>query len=234
MADPELDQRQSGAGDPFVNVAVRRPRPVPAPRWKRILKTGLRGVGAAILLAAGTVWTIRQQHPTYLKPGQLLHLPAAVVTAQPPKPGFAPSTVGAKWAYSTMGWRHVTTVGLGISFGWQGVGGFATQFTQLGGKIDKVLWPPLTAADYSPYVSAIPKNTQAVYAETVGSGSIAFTMSTWEAASRMLSIRLPPGVNGGGVPKFWMKQDRQVSTGSRRQWMKTAWGNRAASKPRYR
>ena len=28
--------------------------------------------------------------------------------------GFAPSTVGAKWAYSTMGWRHVTTVGLGI------------------------------------------------------------------------------------------------------------------------
>jgi hypothetical protein len=84
MADPEIDQRQSGAGDPFVNVAVRRPRPVPVPRWKKILKTGLRGVGAAILLAAGTVWTIRQQHPTYLKPGQLLHLPAAVVTAQPP------------------------------------------------------------------------------------------------------------------------------------------------------
>jgi branched-chain amino acid transport system substrate-binding protein len=54
-------------------------------------------------------------------------------------------------------------------------GGFIKQFTLLGGKIDKVLWPPLTAADYSPYVSAIPKNTQAVYAETVGSGSIAFT-----------------------------------------------------------
>jgi hypothetical protein len=84
MADPELDQRQSGAGDPFMNVALRRPRPVSAPRWKRILRTGVRGVGAAVLLAAGTVWTIRQQHPTYLKPGQLLHLPAAIVTAQPP------------------------------------------------------------------------------------------------------------------------------------------------------
>jgi hypothetical protein len=84
MADPELDQRQSGAGDPFVNVAVRQPRPLPAPRWKRILKTGLRGLGAAILLVAGTVWTIRQQHPAYLQPGQLLHLPAAIVTAQAP------------------------------------------------------------------------------------------------------------------------------------------------------
>lgn len=96
MADPELDQRQSGTGDPFVNVAVRRPRPVPAPRWKRILKNGLRGVGAAILLAAGTVWTIRQQHPTYLKPGQLLHLPAAVVTAQAPgTEPYAPPTDSA-------------------------------------------------------------------------------------------------------------------------------------------
>jgi hypothetical protein len=84
MADPEFDQRQSGAGSPFVNVAVRQPRPLPEPRWKRILKTGLRAVGAAVLLAAGTVWTIRQQHPTYLKPGQLLHLPAAIVTAQAP------------------------------------------------------------------------------------------------------------------------------------------------------
>jgi hypothetical protein len=97
MADPELDQRQSGAGgDPFVNVAVRQPRPVSTPRWKRILKTGLRGVGAAILLAAGTVWTIRQQHPTYLKPGQLLHLPAAIVTAQPPgTEPYSPSTDSA-------------------------------------------------------------------------------------------------------------------------------------------
>src|SRR4029077_20369222 len=43
--------------------------------------------------------------------------------------GFAPSTVGAKWAYDTMHWRHVTTVGLGISFGWQGVGGFAPPLT---------------------------------------------------------------------------------------------------------
>src|SRR5215469_2890257 len=77
--------------------------------------------------------------------------------------GFAPSTVGAKWAYNTMHWRHVTTVGLGISFGWQGVGGFATQFTQLGGKIDKMIWVPSDAVDMSSYVSSIPSSTQAVW-----------------------------------------------------------------------
>jgi len=83
MADLEFDQRQSKAGDPFTNVPVRRPVR-PEPRWKRILKAALHGVSATVLLAAGTVWTLRQQHPKFLKPGGLLQLPAAVVTAQPP------------------------------------------------------------------------------------------------------------------------------------------------------
>jgi soluble lytic murein transglycosylase-like protein len=95
MADPELEQRQSSAGDPFTNVTIRRPPQPAAPRWKRVLKAALHGVGAAVLLAAGTVWTIRQQHPQYLKPGQLL-LPAAVVTAQAPgTEGYKPPTDSA-------------------------------------------------------------------------------------------------------------------------------------------
>jgi hypothetical protein len=84
MADLEPDQRQSGAGDPFTNVAVRRPPKPPAPRWKRLLKAALHGVGAALLLAAGTVWTLRQTHPQFVKPGELLHLPPALVTAAAP------------------------------------------------------------------------------------------------------------------------------------------------------
>lgn len=83
MADLEHDQRQSGAGDPFTSVPVRRPVK-PEPRWQRILKAALHGISATILLAAGTVWTLNQQHPKFLKPGGLLKLPAAVVTAQPP------------------------------------------------------------------------------------------------------------------------------------------------------
>jgi soluble lytic murein transglycosylase-like protein len=64
-------------------VPVRRPVK-PEPQWKRIVKAVLHGVGATILLAAGTVWTLKQQHPKFVKPGSLLQLPAAVVTAQPP------------------------------------------------------------------------------------------------------------------------------------------------------
>ena len=93
MADLEEEQRQSGAGDPFTNVPVRRPVKPPAPRWVRAVKAALHGIGAAILLAAGTVWTINQQHPKFVKPGELLHLPAAVVTATAPgTEGYTPPT----------------------------------------------------------------------------------------------------------------------------------------------
>jgi len=91
--------------------------------------------------------------------------------------GFAPTTVGARWAYSTMHWRHVTTVGLGISFGWQGVGGFAEQFTKLGGKIDKMLWVPSNSVDMSSYVSSIPASTQAVFVVLSGSQAANFVNS---------------------------------------------------------
>jgi soluble lytic murein transglycosylase-like protein len=90
MPDLEHDERQSGAGDPFTNVAVRRPIKPPATRWQRILKGALHGIGAALLLAAGTVWTLRQQHPQFVNPGKLLHLPPALVTAA--APGTEPYT----------------------------------------------------------------------------------------------------------------------------------------------
>lgn len=80
MADLEIDKRQSGAGNPFTNVAVRRPVK-PVPRWHRVLRSALQGAGAVVLLAAGTVWTLRQQHPQFVKPGELLHLPPALVTS---------------------------------------------------------------------------------------------------------------------------------------------------------
>ena len=89
MADLENDNRQSGAGNPFTDVGVRRPIR-PAPRWRRLLKEVIRGLGAALLLSAGTIWTLRQQHPRFVKPGELLHLPPALVTAA--APGTEPYT----------------------------------------------------------------------------------------------------------------------------------------------
>ena len=88
--------------------------------------------------------------------------------------GFGPTTVGGRWAYDTMHWRHVTTVGLDISYGWQGVGGFAAQFTKLGGKVDKMIWVPSTSVDMSSFVSAIPASTQAVFVVLSGAQAANF------------------------------------------------------------
>jgi hypothetical protein len=83
MADLDSEQRQSGAGNVFTNVPVRRPRRSEA-RWKRVLKTGGHALGAVVLLAAGTIWTLRQTNPKYAKPGELLRLPPALITAAKP------------------------------------------------------------------------------------------------------------------------------------------------------
>jgi soluble lytic murein transglycosylase-like protein len=83
MADLDSEQRQSGAGNVFTNVPVRRPRRSEA-RWKRVLKTVGHALGAVILLAAGTIWTLRQTEPKFAKPGELLRLPPALITAAKP------------------------------------------------------------------------------------------------------------------------------------------------------
>jgi hypothetical protein len=83
MADLDIDQRQSGAGNVFTNVPVRRPRRNET-RWKRVLKTIAHALGAVILLAAGTVWTLRQTNPKFARPGEMLRLPPALITAAKP------------------------------------------------------------------------------------------------------------------------------------------------------
>ncbi len=84
------------------------------------------------------------------------------------------ATEGAKWAYDTMHWRHVTTLADGYAFGWEDAGGFIKEFTKLGGKITKAIWPPVTVADMSTYVSEIPSSTQAVFTELLGAQGVSF------------------------------------------------------------
>jgi soluble lytic murein transglycosylase-like protein len=77
-----IDRRHS-EGNQFTNVRrrhVERPRS----RWWTVAKAIAHGLAASLLLAAGTIWTLNQQHPTYVKPGELLKLPAAIVSATAP------------------------------------------------------------------------------------------------------------------------------------------------------
>jgi len=86
-----------------------------------------------------------------------------------------PALIAAKWAYEDKGYRHITVAVQDFSFGWEVAGGFKAAFTKLGGKIDKSIFVPLNATDVSSYVSQIPKDTDAVYAEMSGAFSIRFT-----------------------------------------------------------
>jgi hypothetical protein len=97
-----IDRRHS-PGNVYTNVrrrSVERPRS----RWWAVFKAVLHGVAASLLLAAGTIWTLNQQHPKYVKPGELLELPAAVVNAATPSPGeqaFRVSQVLRKYTRDT-------------------------------------------------------------------------------------------------------------------------------------
>lgn len=81
--DPDPMDRRHSEGNVFTNVRRRRVERPPG-RWWPVLKAVLHGLAASLLLAAGTIWTLNQQHPKYIKPGELLQLPAAVVNATSP------------------------------------------------------------------------------------------------------------------------------------------------------
>lgn len=86
-----------------------------------------------------------------------------------------PTLVFGKYAHDSLHYNHITTVGLDYAFGWQSVGGFAKAFTDAGGTVDKQIWIPTSASDYSSYMSQIPRNTDAVFALMAGSPSAQFT-----------------------------------------------------------
>jgi soluble lytic murein transglycosylase-like protein len=58
--------------------------PLYRPRWKQYFVAATHVVALSLLLVAGTVWTLNQQHPLFTRPASLLELPGAVIHAQTP------------------------------------------------------------------------------------------------------------------------------------------------------
>lgn len=80
MMMPDFEgERRGSNGTIFTDVPRRRNDWEPEPSWKRLLRVTLHGLGAVILLAAGTIWTLNQQKPKFINPGALLRLPAVAV-----------------------------------------------------------------------------------------------------------------------------------------------------------
>lgn len=78
------------------------------------------------------------------------------------------------FVYKKLGYKRVTIVAGDFSFGWQTAGGFLASFEKAGGVIDKLIWTPITLNDYSPVISQIPRDTDAVFVVLVGAQALRF------------------------------------------------------------
>ena len=113
-----------------------------------------------------------------------------------------------KYAYEKLGYRHVTTVAMDYAFGWQVTGGFVATFKAAGGKIDKQIWSPITAADYSPFVAQIPADTQAVFALMAGTAAVRFT----DAYSSFGLKNKIPLIGGGTLTDYSVLRSEKPDT----------------------
>ncbi len=93
-----------------------------------------------------------------------------------------------EYAAKVLAYKKVVTVGLDYAFGWETVGGFQKSFEDNGGQVIQKLWVPLNVPDYSPYLSQIKKDADAVFVVALGRWTLLFAQ---QYASSGLRGRLP-------------------------------------------
>ena len=93
-----------------------------------------------------------------------------------------------EYASKVLGYKRVVTVGLDYAFGWETVGGFHKSFEDNGGQIVQKLWVPLNVQDYSPYLTQIKKDADAVFVVALGRWTLLFAQ---QYAASGLRGRLP-------------------------------------------
>jgi branched-chain amino acid transport system substrate-binding protein len=113
-----------------------------------------------------------------------------------------------KYVYEKLRYHHITTVAMDYAFGWQVTGGFASTFKAAGGKIDKQIWAPINAPDYSPYIAQIPKDTDAVFDLAAGTAAVRFA-DAYKAFG--LKGRIPV-VGGGTLSDYSVLRSMDPST----------------------
>ena len=103
-----------------------------------------------------------------------------------------PSHPFGEWVASTLKYKRIATIGSDYAFGYEVVGGFQRTFELHGGEIVQKLWAPLGTPDYSPYVTQLRRDADAVFAIPVGADVQRFVR-----AYRQYGLKLP--VIGGGL-----------------------------------
>ncbi len=80
-----------------------------------------------------------------------------------------------EYAYNTLKFKKISIIAYDFAFGWECVGSFHKAFEDSGGRILQKIWVPLTAQDFSPYLSQISKDADAVFAVFSGRQAMQFT-----------------------------------------------------------
>jgi branched-chain amino acid transport system substrate-binding protein len=111
---------------------------------------------------------------------------------------FRFNTDGAQWmagfgdyAYNTLKWRKVVTIGDDYDFPYTQTAGFVAEFCALGGQVVKRVWPPLGTKDYSSFIAQIPKTgIDGFYLTVGGTGTVAFVKAYSELQSGSLAKKV--------------------------------------------
>jgi branched-chain amino acid transport system substrate-binding protein len=85
------------------------------------------------------------------------------------------SQIGHPWGeylYKELGLRNVTFIGQDYTWGHEVTLGAVRAYTELGGKVAKIIWNPIGTKDYGPTISSIPADTDGVSAVVVGADRV--------------------------------------------------------------
>jgi branched-chain amino acid transport system substrate-binding protein len=97
------------------------------------------------------------------------------------------------YAYNTLGWRNVVTIGDDYDFPYSQIAGFVAEFCSIGGNVTKRLWPPLGEEDYSSYITQIPEDVDGFFMGVGGTGTVAF-VKQYEQLRGNLADRIMGGI----------------------------------------
>jgi branched-chain amino acid transport system substrate-binding protein len=85
-----------------------------------------------------------------------------------------PHQLFGDYAYNVLKFKKISVIAYDFAFGWECVGSFHKVFEDSGGRVLQKIWVPLTAQDFSPYLSQISKDSDAVFAVFSGRQTMQF------------------------------------------------------------
>ena len=115
-----------------------------------------------------------------------------------------------EYAARVLKYRRIATIAYDFAFGWETVEGFQDTFEQNGGRVILHLWPPIGAPDYSPYLSRIPRDVDAVYATFSGGDALRF-LQQYQGFG--LGGRIPLIGNGTLTDEHILFEERELAKG---------------------